>query len=92
MASSSEAKNLEAISKAIDAHNRTCPNPAVAVALNPFEKERLGWDTIRGLPIREDPSIGTGAFRVVCPGDEPAEDEEIVEAVAEEPVPVEIGR
>ena len=36
--------------------------------MNPFEVERLGWDTIRGLPIRSDPELGTGAFRVVCGG------------------------
>jgi hypothetical protein len=39
---SSEAKNLEVISRAIDTHNRDCPFPAVAVAMNPFEVERLG--------------------------------------------------
>src|SRR2546423_12045 len=38
---SSEAKNLEAISKAIDHHNATCEYPAVAIAMNPFELERL---------------------------------------------------
>ena len=85
---SSEAKNLEAISKAIDQHNGSCEWPAVAVAMNPFEVERLGWDSIRGLPIREDPAVGTGAFRVVCGKDEPAEDEQYVEAVAEQSVPV----
>ena len=52
VAMSSEAKNLEAISKAIDQHNQGCEWPAVAVELNPFELERLGWDSIRGLPIR----------------------------------------
>jgi len=87
---SSEAKNLEAISKAIDQHNGSCEWPAVAVAMNPFEVERLGWDSIRGLPIREDPAIGTGSFRVVCSKEEPAEDETYVEAVAEETVPVEL--
>ena len=87
MARDSEVKNLEAISKAIDAHNSNCPFPAVAVAMNPFEVERLGWDTIRGLPVHSDPAIGTGAFRIVCAREEsePAED---VEAVAEEVVPV----
>jgi hypothetical protein len=85
---SSEAKNLEAISKAIDHHNATCEYPAVAVAMNPFEAERLGWESIRGLPIREDPAIGTGAFRIVCAGDELETEEEVVEAVAEEVVPV----
>jgi hypothetical protein len=81
--SSSEVKNLEAISKAIDQHNTTCEWPAVAVLMNPFEVERLGWDSIRGLPIRPDASIGTGAFRIQCAKDEglPAE-EEVVEAVS----------
>jgi hypothetical protein len=81
--SSAEAKNLEAISKAIDAHNSQCEWPAVAVEMNPFEVERLGWDTIRGLPIRPNPELGTGSFRIVCAREEglPAE-EETVEAVA----------
>jgi hypothetical protein len=83
----SEAKNLAAISKAIDQHNASCEFPAVAVCMNPFEVERLGWDTIRGLPIRSDPSIGSGRFRIVCAGDE-AEPEETVEAVAEQTVPI----
>jgi hypothetical protein len=88
MSTSSEAKNLEAIYKAIDHHNATCEYPAVAVAMNPFEVERLGWDSIRGLPIRSDPAVGTGAFRIVCGGDE-IDESETVEAVAEEAVPVE---
>ena len=80
-----EAKNLEAISKAIDAHNSTCEWPAVAIAMNPFEVERLGWDSIRGLPIRPDPTMGTGAFRIVCAREEgELEEEEAVEAVADE--------
>jgi hypothetical protein len=87
--SSSEAKNLEAISRAIDQHNATCEWPAVAVLMNPFEVERLGWDTIRGLPIRPDGSIGTGAFRIQCAKDEglPAE-EEVVEAVADQEIEI----
>jgi hypothetical protein len=84
-----EGKNLEAISKAIDHHNATCEYPAVAVAMNPFEVERLGWDNIRGLPIRPDPNLGTGRFRVVCGGDELEEQEEAaVEAVSTEYVTV----
>jgi hypothetical protein len=86
--SASEAKNLEAIAKAIDDHNARCPYPAVAVVMNPFEVERLGWDSIRGLPIRSDPAIGTGSFRIVCARDE-EEPGETVEAVAEESVPAE---
>jgi hypothetical protein len=88
---SSEAKNLEVISKAIDIHNRDCPFPAVAVAMNPFEVERLGWDEIRGLPVRSDPNVGTGSFRIVCGGDEPGleeEQSEVVEAVSEQVVPL----
>jgi hypothetical protein len=89
--SSSEAKNLEAISKAIDQHDRSCEWPAVAIEMNPFEVERLGWDTIRGLPVRSNPSLGTGAFRVVCAREDglPGE-EETVEAVADQTVPAEL--
>ncbi len=87
---SSEAKNLEAISKAIDEHNGRCAYPAVAVVMNPFEVERLGWESIRGLPIRSDPAVGTGSFRIVCARDE-EEPGETIEAVAEQPVPVEAG-
>jgi hypothetical protein len=83
----SEAKNLEAISKAVDHHNANCPFPAVAIEMNPFEVERLGWDQIRGLPIRPNPDLGTGSFRVVCAREE-GEPGEVVEAVAEETVPV----
>ena len=87
--SSAEAKNLEAISRAIDQHNATCEYPAVAVEMNPFEVERLGWDEIRGLPIRPNPDLGTGSFRVVC-GGEQGEPGEVVEAVAEQAEPVTI--
>ena len=84
---SSEAKNLERISQAIDHHNATCEWPAVAVEMSPYEVERLGWDVIRGLPIRPNPELGTGRFRVVCAREE-GEPGEVVEAVAEEAVPV----
>ena len=86
--SSPEAKNLEVISQAIDHHNTTCEWPAVAVEMNPFEVERLGWDTIRGLPIRANPDVGTGRFRIVCAREE-GEPGEVVEAVAEQTVPAE---
>jgi hypothetical protein len=89
--SSTEAQNLEVISKAIDEHNNSCEWPAVAVELNPFEVERLGWDEIRGLPIRSNPDLGTGSFRIVCAREEglPGE-EETVEAVSEQTVPAEL--
>ncbi len=66
MVASPEVKNLEAISKAIDQHNRNCPFPAAEVRMNPFEVERLGWDQIRGLPVVPDAELGTGRFRIVC--------------------------
>jgi len=82
-----EVKNLEVISKAIDQHNANCEWPAVAIEMNPFEVERLGWDEIRGLPIRPNPNMGTGTFRIVCARDE-GEPGEVVEAVAEQRVEV----
>ena len=87
--SSSEARNLEAIVRAIEQHDRNCEYPALAVLMNPFEVERLGWDSISGLPIRADERIGTGRFEILCSGDESEErEEETVEAVAEQEVPV----
>jgi hypothetical protein len=86
--SSAEAKNLEAISKAIDQHNATCPFPASEVRMNPFEVERLGWDSIRGLPVIPDPAIGTGRFRIVCSREGSGEELEEVEAVG---TPIEVG-
>ena len=85
--SSAESKNLEAISKAIDQHNSSCPFPAAEVRMNPFEVERLGWDEVRGLPIVGDPEIGTGRFRIVCSREGSGEELEEVDAVDE---PIEI--
>ena len=81
---SPEAKNLEAISQAIDRHNANCPFPAAEVRMNPFEVERLGWETIRGLPVVPDGDIGTGRFRIVCSRDLEGESLEEVEAVGKE--------
>ncbi len=81
---SAEAKNLEAISKAIDQHNANCAFPAAEVRMNPFEVERLGWDHIRGLPVVPDGEIGTGRFRIVCSRELDGEGLEEVEAVGRE--------
>jgi hypothetical protein len=81
---SAEAKNLEAISRAIDQHNANCPYPAAEVRMNPFEIERLGWDQIRGLPLVGDPELGTGRFRIVCSRDLDGEGLEETEAVGQE--------
>ena len=86
--SGTEAKNLEAISKAIDQHNASCPYPASEVRMNPFEVERLGWEEIRGLPVVGDPAIGTGRFRIVCSREGGGEALEETEAIG---IPVEVG-
>jgi hypothetical protein len=85
---SGEAKNLEAISRAIDQHNANCPFPASEVRMNPFEIERLGWDEIRGLPLVGDPELGTGRFRIVCSRDSEGGGLEEVEAVG---TPIEVA-
>jgi hypothetical protein len=85
---SAEAKNLEAISKAIDQHNATCPWPASEVRMNPFEIERLGWEEIRGLPLVADPQLGTGRFRIVCSREGDGELYEQTEAIGTQ---VEVG-
>jgi hypothetical protein len=85
-----DAKNLEAISKAIDHHNASCPWPASEIRMNPFEVERLGWEEVRGLPVVGDPDVGTGRFVVVCSrdggsGDLEEEVEVLVDAVGTVP-------
>jgi hypothetical protein len=80
---SPEAKNLEAISQAIDHHNSGCAYPASEVRMNPFEVERLGWEEIRGLPVVGDPELGTGRFRIVCSREGDGSELEEVEAVGE---------
>jgi hypothetical protein len=83
-----EARNLEAIAKAIDQHNSNCPFPAAEVRMNPFEVERLGWEHIRGLPIVPDAELGTGRFRIVCSRDIEGEGIEEAEALG---IPLEVA-
>jgi hypothetical protein len=83
-----EAKNLEAISRAIDQHNASCPWPASEVRMSPFEVERLGWEEIRGLPIVADSNLGTGRFRIVCSREGEGAGIEETEAIG---TPVEVG-
>lgn len=83
---SAESQNLEAISKAIDQHNGSCPFPAAEVRMNPFEVERLGWEEIRGLPVVGDAAIGTGRFEIVCSRGSDGSELEETEAV-EAPAP-----
>ena len=89
------ARNLEAISRAVDQHNQGCPWPASEIRMNPFEVERLGWEEIRGLPVVGDSSVGTGRFVVVCSRDgesgQLGEEEEAVDAVGRTTVVSPVG-
>lgn len=79
---SSEAKNLEVITRAIKGHNEGCPFNLVEVRMNPFEVERLGWEDILGIPVVGDEEIGTGRFRLVC-SKEKEIDEELEDVAVE---------
>jgi hypothetical protein len=94
MSTSASAKNMEAVCKAKEHHDKTCPwgGKGNAVHLNWFDIERMGWeegDVICGLVVVGDERIGTGSMRVTCdaePDDDRFEEEEqaeIVEAVSE---------
>ena len=93
--SSASAKNMEAVCKAKEAHNRSCPwgGAATEVHLSWFDIDRLGWedgDVICGLVLVGDERVPTGRMRVTCdaePGGGRSEEEEaaeVVEAVAED--------
>jgi hypothetical protein len=74
---SSEAKNLEAIKKAIDQHDANCGQPAIEIAMNPFEVERLGWEELWGLPVVGDDKIGTGRFEIRCERDKTGDNQAV---------------
>jgi hypothetical protein len=86
------AKNMEAVCKAKEAHDKSCPYGGTAkrVHLSWFDLERIGWeegDVICGLIVVGDSQVATGMMRVTCDaepggGKEEAE-EEVVEAVSE---------
>ena len=79
------AENLKRIYEAIDDHNARCPDPAVAVSMHPYSREKLGWDDIRGLPIWDDERLQPERFRIECPKTLPADDEtEVTDAIGEE--------
>jgi hypothetical protein len=96
MSIDASAKNMQAVCKAKEVHNTTCPygGNATEVHLNWFDLERIGWeegDVICGLTVIGDEKVATGMMRVTCDAepDEPSgleeeEDIEIVEAVSSE--------
>ena len=98
MSIDSSAKNMQAVCKAKDVHNQTCPygGNANAVHLNWFDLERIGWeegDVICGLTVMGDEKVATGMMRVTCDAepDDPSgleeeADDEVVDAVSSERV------
>ena len=94
MSLDASAKNMQAVCKAKEHHDKTCPwrGKGNAVHLSWFDIERMGWeegDVICGLVVVGDERVSTGTMRVSCdaePGDDRFEEEEqseVVEAVSE---------
>jgi hypothetical protein len=88
------AKNMQAVCKAKEVHDKTCPwgGTANAVHMSYFDIERIGWeegDVICGLVVIADRQVATGMMRVTCDAEpdggreEEEEVEEVVEAVSE---------
>ena len=83
------AKNMQAVCKAKEVHDKTCPwgGKANAVHMSYFDIERIGWeegDVICGLVVVGDRTVATGMMRVTCdaePGGGPSEQEEVAETV-----------
>ena len=94
MSIDASAKNMQAVCKAKEHHDKTCPwgGKGTHVHLSWFDIERMGWeegDVICGLVVVGDERVGTGMMRVTCDA-EPSDDrfeeeqqEEVVEAVSE---------
>jgi hypothetical protein len=88
------AKNMQAVCRAKEAHDKSCPwgGKANAVHLSWFDVERMGWDegdVICGLVVIGDETVATGMMRVTCDAEpdggrrEEEEVQEVVEAVSE---------
>src|SRR6202049_5235111 len=90
------ARNLERFAQAVASHDRENPtHTAHGIGLAHFDMERLGFDEgeeiLPGITIHADSGV-TGNFRVLCDGEheegETESEEEVVEAVATQAVPV----
>jgi uncharacterized protein YprB with RNaseH-like and TPR domain len=88
------SKNMQAVCKAKEVHDRTCVwgGKATEVHLAFFDIERIGWeegDVICGLVVVGDATVATGMMRVTCDAEpdndheEEEEVEEVVDAVAD---------
>ncbi len=87
--SSASAKNMQAVCKAKEAHDKSCPwrGKGTEVHMAFFDIERMGWeegDVICGLAVVGDETVATGMMRVTCdaePGGGGRKEEEVVETV-----------
>jgi hypothetical protein len=86
------AKNMQAVCKAKEAHDKSCPwgGKANRVHLSWFDLERIGWeegDVICGLIVVGSEHVATGMMRVSCDaepgGGKEESEEEVVEAVSD---------
>ena len=95
MSIDASAKNMQAVCKAKEQHDKNCPwgGKGTEVHMNWFDIERIGWDegdVICGLVVIGDPTVATGMMRVTCDaeggrgGRSEEEEVETVEAVAAE--------
>jgi hypothetical protein len=90
--SSTVAKLLQSFKIAVNAHDRENPDHNTwGIGMSHFDIERLDFDEgeeiLPGIVLRNDGGT-TGNFRILCDGehdaDEEVEEEEVVDAVAEE--------
>ena len=100
MSTDASAKNMQAVCKAKEHHDKTCPwgGTGTEVHMAWFDINRIGWeegDVICGLVVVGDEKVATGMMRVTCDaepdggGREEEEEAEVVEAVSErELIPV----
>ena len=78
MSIDASAKNMQAVCKAKEHHDKTCPwgGKGTQVHLSWFDIERMGWeegDVICGLVVVGDERVATGMMRVTCDA-EPEDD------------------
>lgn len=63
-----EARNLAAIRRALEQHNRDCPVPASAILLNPVDHGLLQWDSLWGLPVLASERVPVKRIQIECDG------------------------
>ena len=98
MSTDASAKNMQAVCRAKEAHDKSCPwgGKGTEVHMAWFDIERMGWeegDVICGLVVVGDETVATGMMRVTCDAEpdggrrEEEEQVEVVEAVSERELP-----